>query len=219
MIKVGVIVPTRGDRPGFLDNLIRMINAQTFQPTLVHLVDYEPRSADCDITQRYRSGYDWFRGMNMDVLALMEDDDWYAPNYLATMVSAWLRSGKPELFGANETIYYHMREFAYFKMQHFQRSSAMSTFIKPDLNFKWCADDQPYTDTHLWMVTRLQKILITPPGMIYMGMKHAVGKSAGQNHNDHMERYVNKDPDKLFLKQHLDPDSFEFYSNYFNLES
>lgn len=219
MIKVGVIVPTRGDRPGMLDNLIRMINAQTFQPTLVHLVDYEPRSGDCDITQRYRAGYDWFRGMGMDVLALMEDDDFYSTSYLATMVSEWLRHGRPQLFGTSFTVYYNIRIFAYFTMYHDSRSSAMSTLIKPDLDFPWCPDHEPYTDQYLWKLkSHLQGVIFLPPQYICIGIKHGVGLTGGRSHTDRLHRYVkNKgttDYQKEFLRQHLDPDSFSFYSQY-----
>lgn len=220
MIKVGVIIPTRGDRPRMLANCIRMINAQTFQPTLVYIVDYPPEDDKCDITKRYRTGYDWFRGMGMDVLAFMEDDDWYSPKYLATIVGNWILNGRPQLFGTNYTYYYHFRLFGYFKMTHMQRSSAMSTLIKPDIDIKWCADDQPYTDSHLWFVTKLEKKLFEPQRMICMGMKHGVGKNGGQNHNDRLDRYTDTgtmDPDKKFLRDHLDLDSFDFYSQYFQV--
>lgn len=214
MIKVGVIIPTRGDRHKLLDNAIRMINAQTFQPTLVNIVDFAP-GPECDITKRYREGYDWFRGMKMDVLAFWEDDDWYSPTYLATMVSQWLLHGRPELFGTNYTHYYHLRLFAHFQMTHLQRSSAMSTLIKPDLDFKWCKDTERYTDTHLWMVSALEKKLFAPEKVICIGMKHGSGKSAGNYHDNRLDRYINNDDDRSFLKQ-VDPESFEFYNNFFN---
>lgn len=226
MIKVGVIVPTRGDRPGFLDNCIRMINAQTFQPTLVHVVDYPPESDRCDITQRYRLGYDWFRDFDMDVLALMEDDDWYSPDYLATMVSRWLRSGRPDLFGTNYTLYYHIKLRAAYTMKHSQRSSAMSTLIRPNMNFRWCADDQPYTDSHLWFnakhtatMTRLSRELFRPEKHICLGIKHGIGLSGGQSHTTELHRYKRngsfEDPNMEFLRDTVDPDSLMFYENCF----
>lgn len=192
-----------------------MLNTQTLQPEIVLEVDYHPLSSQKDITQRYRYGYDWFRGMKMDLLCFWEDDDWYSPQYLEIMAMEWIIAGKPDLFGINYSIYYHIKEFAYFKMVHYQRSPAMATFIRPDMNLTWCPDDEPYTDSHLWMCSGIKGLLVSPENIICMGIKHGVGVSGGKHHNNEMERYIYPDPEKTFLKEHLDNDSFKFYSNYF----
>jgi len=101
-LKLGIIVPDRGDRPRFLENCIRMINAQDKDSNFnidmeLHLVLYPPKDNDVDITPRYRAGYDYFRGKGVDVIAFMESDDWYSPIYLQTMLAQWDKLGRPDL--------------------------------------------------------------------------------------------------------------------------
>lgn len=208
-ISIGVIVPTRSDRPGFLSNLVRMLEAQTMQYDYISVQDYKPESDQKDITQRYKRGYNHLNEINVDVIALMEDDDYYAPDYLETMVREWDAYGRPDIFGTNYTIYYHLKLKKYFTMNHPDRASAMNTLIKPNLKINWPADNEPYTDMALW--GQLKGMTIRPPRVISVGMKHNVGLCGGHNHNDRLHRY--KFDDDGFLASTLDKKSFEFYSN------
>lgn len=72
---------------------------------------------------RYRLGYERLRNKKIEVIALIENDDWYAPNYLETMYNKWLELDKPQLLGQSYTIYYHIKERAWFTMNHPERSS------------------------------------------------------------------------------------------------
>lgn len=214
-MRIGIIVPTRGDRKDFLQNCLKLIYAQSiFEDESIHVVleiiAYEPLSESCDITQRYRQGYDNLRNKEIDVIAFMEDDDWYSPDYLQTMVSKWVDSGKPDLLGTTYTIYYHVGLFAHFQMNHHSRSSAMSTLIKPDLDFKWCPDNEPYTDIHLWQT--LKGVLFTPEKHICLGIKHGVGKCGGKSHVDRLFRYENEDKNGVWLKSVIGEKDFDFYN-------
>lgn len=209
-MKVCVLIPDRGDRPEFLANCLRMMNVQTLKPDHIELVDYAPTSDRCDITQRYRVGYSGIdRGF--DVIAFIENDDYYAPDYLETMVTAWAFAGKPAIFGTNYTVYYHVRIGAYFTMYHAQRSSAMSTLIRPGLDIDWPVDHEPFTDMWLW--ERLKGKTFNPGRHIAIGMKHGVGMCGGRSHIDKLERY--RFPDNGFLKSNLDLDSYNFYSKFY----
>lgn len=212
-MRIGVIIPTRGDRPLFLENCLRQLDSQTIRPCKISIINFKPEGDKCDITMRYRIGYHHLYGKDLDVIALIEDDDYYSPEYLETMVNYWTKEGKPDLLGLNHTIYYHIGIFEHFTMKHTRRSSAMNTLIKPDLDFDWCKDEDPYTDVHLW--NTLKGKIVAPEKEICLGIKHGIGKCGGQNHTDKMERYINKDHDKSFLKSVMDKESFEFYSNYF----
>lgn len=231
-MKIAVLIPTRNDRQKLEANCLRMIQNQTLKPDIIELVNDEPLNfnADgylepekkvCDITWRYRTGYDRLRNKGIDCILLMENDDWYAPDYIEKMVSKWIENGKPDLSGTNYTIYYHLKMRAYFQMNHTRRSSAMSTLIKPDLNFPWCVDHEPYTDMWLWELKQLTKVVFDPGKYICLGMKHGEGFCGGRSHVDKLERYRDpkrsfQDDDFSFLKKHLDPQSFDFYSTYFN---
>jgi hypothetical protein len=213
VMKIGVIIPDRGDREKFLQNCIRMIEAQTIDQSMltVKIIDYKPLSDAVDITQRYRIGYDYFRNGGFDCILLMENDDYYSPNYIQTMIDKWIELGKPDLIGTNYTIYYHINERAHFTMNHSRRASAMNTLIKSDLNFNWCVDHEPYTDLHLWKT--LQGVTFYPGEIISIGIKHGVGKCGGRNHVDYLHRYINKDPNSEFLSTHMDQESFNFYTH------
>jgi len=209
-MKIGVIVPHRNDRPEFLSNLKRMLNYQTVQPDLIHFVDYEPESNKCDITQRYRRGYDFMRNKGLDVIFLMEVDDWYSNTYIEYMLAAWNDNGKPDIFGTNYTIYYHIKLFAMFTFNHIQRSSAMSTMIKPDLTFPWCIDEEPFTDTHIWK--HVKGRTFCPSKQICLGIKHGTSMTGGQSHIDRLHRYIKTDHNKDFIREIMDKDSYNFYS-------
>lgn len=210
-MKTAVLIPTRNDRPGFLKNCLRMIEAQTFPPDDVEVIGYNPESDRCDITQRYRRGYEKLCGKGYDYIALMEDDDWYSPDYLETMRGEWRKRGQPDIFGTGYTIYYHLKLGAYFTMYHQDRASAMNTLIKPDLEINWPVDHEPFTDMHLWRT--IHGVVFFPEKVISMGMKHGIGLCGGRSHVDKLHRYTQKD--EGFLEKTLDPESYKFYSKFY----
>lgn len=209
-MKIAVIIPDRGDRPQFMENCMRMMEAQTLQPDHLGIINHDPESDKCDITQRYRFGYHAMSKKNVDMIAFIENDDWYAPDYLRYMADQWHANGKPDLFGTNYTIYYHLKLRKYFTFRHIQRASAMNTFIRPGLSFTWPQDHDPYTDQWLWVSSGIEnKLAIEPAYIISVGMKHGIGKIGGEFHTNYYERYINED--NGFLKNTLDPESFRFY--------
>lgn len=221
-MRIGVIIPTRKDRPGMLENCLRMINQQTLSATTIMVVDDPPRSNEKDITWRYRTGYDRLRNKGLDIIAFMEDDDWYSPDYLKTMIDAWKEHNMPVIFGTNYTHYYHIRLFTWFTMGHDIRSSAMSTLIKPDMHFDWCVDSNPFTDLFLWQKFGNQGVgtIFNPDPVICMGIKHGIGVCGGRSHINRLNLYKFPDSDHSFLKAITikDPEGYKFYSNYFKNE-
>ena len=209
MIRIGVIIPDRGDRPAFLANCLRMMRGQTLRPVGIALMNFVPRSGDKDITVRYREGYDFWRGDACDVIALIENDDYYTPRYLETMAAAWDEAGRPDIFGTDRTIYYNLNERAWKVMHHSRRSSAMSTLIRPNLPLTWPVDSDPYTDIHLWQTVKGCTKHFDPP--ICIGIKHGVGLCGGRMHVDQLERLEFKDPDHSQLRGWMDDESFNFY--------
>ena len=208
-ISIGVIIPTRLDRPGFFGNCLRMLEAQTLKYDYISVQDYTPESTEKDITQRYRRGYDELSKKNVDIIVLWEDDDYYSPGYLETMVREWDAYGRPDIFGTNYTIYYHLKLKKYFTMHHHDRASAMNTLIKPNLKIKWPSDNDPYTDIALWM--QLKGVTFRPSKVISIGIKHNIGLTGGRNHNDRLHRY--KFDNDGFIESVMDIESLEFYSN------
>lgn len=215
-MKIAVLIPDRGDRPEFMHHALTLISSQTIQPDLVQVVNFPAESDEKDITKRYRIGYDSLRNQNLDAILLWENDDYYAPNYIETVISAWNDVGRPDLFGQRSTIYYHIGVLGHFTMRHEQRSSAMSTLIRPDLNFKWCPDSEPYTD--MWLYTQLKYSLFQPETVISIGIKHGIGLTGGGSHVTDLSRFTNPphgnpDPEMKWLREHVTPKSFEFYES------
>lgn len=217
-MRIGLIIPDRGDRRLFFEHCKWLIKQQTIQPIVVAFMDYSAESQEKDITQRYRRGYDQLRGQKLDAILLWENDDWYSPRYIETMITAWSTAGKPDIFGTRYTHYYSLRKWAYFTMKHTERSSAMSTLIKPDMDFDWPVDTEPYTDTHLWMAARhkdtnalLSNAVFAPDPIICLGIKHGIGLSGGNYHNNKLNSFIYPDLDTTWLRSVVDPTSYDFY--------
>lgn len=206
-MKIALLIPDRGDRPKFLQNCMRMMAAQTLQPSEICLVNHAPKSNAIDITERYRIGYDRLRGRGFDLIALIENDDWYAPNYLETMANKWCELGHPNIIGTDYTIYYNLNVKGIHRINHSHRSSAFSTCLIPDMEIKWPHDSEPYTDFRLWET--IPGKLFRPTQHICVGIKHGHGLCGGHYHTTKLQRYI---PDENFLKQTVDPISYQFYS-------
>lgn len=187
------------------------------QPTYIFICDWTPTSIKKDITQRYRIAYNMVSQLNIDCIFFMENDDWYSDNYLESMLSEWEKAGKPNLFGIDYTIYYHVGLRAWRKFEHLKRASMMNTLIKPSLNIDWCKDDEPYTDLHIWLKQpSLSKALISPEFPLSIGIKHGTGLSGGNYHTNNLKHYHQADEDLKFLSGIVDKDSLKFYETMFD---
>jgi glycosyltransferase involved in cell wall biosynthesis len=214
VMNIGIIIPDRNDRPELLENCLRMIENQTTRKYFLHVVNAPPLNSDCDITYRYRKGYEYFSGKGIDCILFMENDDYYSPEYIEVMVNEWVKHGKPDLFGTAYTIYYHIGLLKWERMDHPQRASAMNTLIKPDLDIKWPVDHEPYTDIHLWTRQEFKGVTFKPEKPISVGMKHGSTLTGGSFHNDRLTRYRNIDYDFEYLQKLVDRESFNFYKSF-----
>ena len=185
-------MPTRGDRPLFEEQFYRMLDRQTVKPHEIFVVDFEPLSDDVDITMRYRIGYEKTKGKGYDCVLFMENDDYYAPNYIEEMLKGWVDSGCVDVFGTAYTTYYHVGIGRSFTFEHKNRSSMMSTLVKADLDLSWPADNYNYTDLHLWMHAKSRATFRPECGYICLGIKHGIGKCAAGFHNDSLRVYKDK---------------------------
>lgn len=226
-MKIACLIPDRNDRPLFLEQCYKMLANQTVKVDFIKLINAPATSEKPDITQRYRIGYEAIsRYGHFDVIFFIENDDYYAPDYIEKMLAAWNQAGKPELFGTSYTYYYHVGLSSYFMMNHPVRASAMNTMIVPGLNITWPNDNEVYTDLHLWThshVINCRKETWTPSNIISIGIKHGIGLCGGRHHFDRLNRYKMKggignesasgveDTNMNFLRANVDKDSFEFY--------
>jgi len=204
-----VIIPTRGDRIKLLDHGLKLLNNQTVRPDDVIIIDHEPRGKRKDLTQRYRMGYDLAK--KYDVVICWEDDDYYHPQYIETVMKLWEQNPGLELIGSTSTTYYHIFDKKYKFMLTPRHSSMMNTSIRGGLNIDWPSDDTVFLDLKLWAKMKGKMFDI---GKLATGIKHGIGVCGGQGHNGNICDI--SDPDGAHLRGLVDPQSFEFYMNYDN---
>ena len=90
-MKIGVLIPTRGDRVKFLAQANKLLSKQTMKPHEVNIVNFKPSDGNKDITKRYRVGCNQlFNEKKCDLVIFWEDDDWYSNDYIETVFKSWL---------------------------------------------------------------------------------------------------------------------------------
>lgn len=211
--KVGVLVPTRGNRSMFLHQAKKMIARQSVRPNFIEIVDDKPKSNAVDITWRYRTGCERLVAKGADVIVFWEDDDWYAKKYIETMVKKWAAHGKPTIFGIDSTVYYHLITNKFRKFEHPNRASMMSTMVTKDIINKkcWPDDDYAYCDLHLWK--ELNGKTFQPETQINIGIKHGIGLVGGGGHQIDWERYNSHDHDMSWLLYRIPKIDHPFYQS------
>lgn len=209
MLKIGVIVPHRNDRPEFLEQFKKYMAAQTLQPDKVLYVDYEPESNLCDISQRYRRGYETLSLEGYDIALFCEVDDWYSPDYIETIITKWQISGKPVMFSISSSIYYHISG-RWFKIE---RPSANTFLLIPGRNISFGYDDYPYVDVTLSGNLTHEFKMCTPANIICIGIKHGIGLVGGGCHNSDNERYTELDESGDWLRAIVGDENYEFYKS------
>jgi glycosyltransferase involved in cell wall biosynthesis len=200
-VKIAVVIPTRGDRKMFLDKCLEYMIKQTRQADHVIIVDFPPKDASIDLVPRYRDGFTKaFELYKCDIVICIEDDDWYAPNYIELMEGWFEKSGRPDVLGINHTIYYNIMENKYVILNHPGRASMMQMAVSPKiLDIEWCADDYAYLDWHLWVKEKaLRKIAVYSPH-VAIGIKHGIGLCGGGGHKQGWKHYQKEDKDWSFL--------------------
>ena len=187
-IKLGLLTPTRGDRPLFNDQYNELIKSQTLQPDEIIKVDYPPVSSKKDLGARYRIGIQEAQKRGCNAILLWEDDDWYHPEYLEWMYNKWIELDQPDVFGVHETYYYHIINNGLRHLKHEGRSSAFCTLLKLPYKYSFVQDEDIFFDLHLYK-RHAQKYLITKTipfenEVLAIGIKHNYGLSGGSGHLD-----------------------------------
>lgn len=220
-VKIVVVVPTRGDRPVMVANMLRMMADQTVRPVGLVLVDDRPTGPNVkDLTLRYRLGVSRARQLypDADLIAFVEDDDWYSPKYLEEWAQAWVRMGRPSLMGPPSTIYYSLAVRSRAVLDHPGRSSMFCTFCTPELadRVRWPSDDTVFLDVVLWERYGGEGRQWSPNSWLAVGIKgHGEGgQFGGIGHKSEWVGYKNgPDPDMQWLRDTVDARSFDFYKS------
>lgn len=214
-MKIGVLIPTRGDRKDFLLFAMKQIARQTKQPDEIFIMDEIPKSEKPDITYRYRVGFNELVKRGCDLMFAWEDDDYYHENYIQLMSSDWFNHGKPDLMGLRHTTYYNIITQKYLYMEH-GHSSMFSTAISKEgvKKIQWGDDNYSFTDIVIWKQKDLTKLLMKIPG-IAIGIKHGVGLCGGGGHRLNWAHYDGgygqQDINFKYLSHHVNGEALNFY--------
>lgn len=209
------LVPTRGDRPKMLKRCIEMMSSQTLQPVEVFVMDDPPVDPNRkDITWRYRNGFQRIleRHPDVELILLIEDDDWYSNAYIEVFHRAWEDAGRPEIFGLGETYYYHIGLRKFYHQRHEDRASAFSTGVSQAISrMVWPRDDYSFVDLEMWKQLEGKTSTVSPPISIGMKGHKEGGFFGGAGHNDQWNGYRNDDQKLEWISSIIDRGSFDFY--------
>lgn len=207
---LSVIIPDRGDRPRFTEHALyqlqRNINYSQIDIDVVH-VNYPANGNTPDLTERVREG---LKMAKFEYVTIWENDDYYPDNYLGIVSNRMMYHAQ----GYEHTIYYHILENRHKDLLHPGRSSLFCTSFRKSIldNFKWPADDYVFLDLDIWK--HIQQIpslsAIFSPGYCAIGIKHGQGLCGGMGHRNGY-KFINKDLDYKWLKDHVRKESYEFY--------
>lgn len=248
-IKVTVVTLT-GDRPAAFALCRRWMEKQTRQPDQWLIVDdgKEPLSPDinalagCDYIRREPLPDDPRHTMiiNMkeavkhikgDLIIIMEDDEYYAPRYIETLVE---KLAQYEVVGIGRSKYYHMSSGAWMQDCNMDNASLAQTAFRASFMPEFCAllDGNQYVDMRIWKHVgrtdvlrwnkqcKISEQIIQDRGYIfddgsqnlYVGMKGLPGRfGICWGHSGSHPHYTEKDTaDRDVLKRWLGED-YQYY--------
>lgn len=212
--KIGIIVPTRCDRPAFEARCHQYIQEQTVKPHHVAWIGYIPKDEKVDLVSRVKVGLAECAMKGCTQVMIMENDDYYPEDYIQTMM---IPKGKVAS-GASFLWYYHIMNQRFELMVHRATSALCTTAFRIDAlrGFKWPAADFPFLDRPLWefivYTYGLEKVHAAyfdpykPPFPV--GIKHGMGMFAGGGHYGQLEF---QDQNFEWLRKNISAPNSAFY--------
>lgn len=177
------------------------------KPDKSYFIDYKPESENIDLVERVKKGFEQAKADGYEYVFIIEDDDHYPDNYFTKF-----DIGSFDFYGSEETWYYNLRNRTYNTFHHKLRSSLFTTGFKVSAmdGFTWSAPRNRFLDIAIWEHagnTTCTTAQFVYPGAI--GIKHNLGLCAGKGH---LQTGKDRDQDLEWLKQNVDSEAFDFYS-------
>lgn len=237
---ISVITPT-GDRPEALNMLVGYVARQTFRGPVKWIIVDDGKEPFCpdlsrlpaNVTVQYirrdepgvkggslnRNVIVALRHVQFDNVVFMEDDDWYAPHYLATMLDML---SVHDIAGEGLAKYYNVRERKMLGMSNRKHASLAQTgFRREHWQFidSCCRIGGPFIDMEIWKRPKthggheLRKSVFFSHGLC-VGIKGMPGRGGlGTGHRVKGNKWTSDTDLKLLRKMiHGDADRYaEFY--------
>lgn len=226
-----IITPT-GDRPLAFALCQNWVRKQTLQPdqwividdgkiptkpfVSVQYVRREPRPDDPQQTLilNLKTAVPLIKG---DKVMIIEDDEYYAPEYLEEMA---LRLDQHEVAGIARAKYYHLPTGGYQQIANTKHSSLAQTGFRssfvPKFSEIWEGD--PSLDMRIWQkVGQNQGLLFVDAFKpLYLGIKGLPGRMGiGVGHNPSFYRNFKDDADRAILRKWV-PQDYQIYLDVLN---
>ena len=229
---VTLITPT-GDRPEAFELTRRWIASQTKQPDQWIVID----DGKVPLPERLREGLEYVRrepraneghtlNLNMKravplirgaMILIIEDDDWYGPDYIAVM-SKYLQDYN--LVGEGCARYYYLPTNKYHRVRNIHHASFCQTGFTRDLLpvFVECIPGDPYIDARFWEIVIDKKLVFTDVEdklKLHCSLKGLKGrKGIGTGHDAHAS-YFDPDVNLKYLIKWVGKENAEIYMNLF----
>jgi tetratricopeptide (TPR) repeat protein len=147
-----------------------------------------------------------------EYLAIIEDDDWYSPDYLSHMMRCL---GDDGAVGLDPTTYYHLPESRFVVLPHPGRSSLFTLvgrtdFLRPHLEAVIRESADPHIDIRLWPRLGVKSGTVLAFGAI--GIKHGWGLCYGLGHSCDPRLPWRADPGGRWLRRMIGAADAEFYA-------
>ena len=247
-MKISVITPTGGRSLAF--ELCELcMSKQTIQPYEWIVVDDYIVPTQCTMGQKVIRRQPFWKTGQMtlqknllealkvvtgDIIFIIEDDDWYSPNYIENMVKKieTLSEGKPIgnsslLIGEGVSLYYNIRNYTYYYFNNMSYSSLFQTAFTKDLipqinNLLIKYMDNLYFDGCLWKdLEHCNKIVFLTKSPWSIGMKGLRGKRFMHTFGHNKELSFLDEKHFYFLEKMIGKTDAEIYmyaSEYLNKE-
>lgn len=205
------ITPTRGDRPNMLEFCKWQIDRMNPKPDQSYFIDHKPFSTSVDLVDRVRKGVEFAINDGHDYAFILEDDDWYSPDYFRPFMKP-MREGI-DFLGVSTTTYYNLRNKTYQKYNHPGRASLFQTGFKLKAleKFKWPTNRVVMLDLYLWAYARMSRNKLSRffhQEPVALGIKHGLGVCGGKAHKLKLRH---SDQHHAFLKSSVGLEAFKFY--------
>ena len=234
-MKISVITPTGGRALSF--KLCELwMSRQTRQPDEWIVVDDYPIPTECTMGQtiiRRKPFWSPNAGVTLvknliealkvvtgDIIIIIEDDDWYHPDYIKTVAQKFERPMEenrfPHLVGSAISLYYNVKNCYYLFFNNINHtglcSTSFSSKLIPQVNILAnYFSDAIWFDAELWKYSRCNKLTFFSKNPLVIGIKGMPGRhGAGIGHKtlplkdeqpfELLEKFIGKENTQIYKK-------------------